>query len=561
MKAVYKGKSLNVKDIQNTVKFKDDNISFESDEYAIKTCGFFLNTSECLKEYSCKNIVELLCKIVEQGKQVPLVLHGCYLIVFFNKRSNQLYIFNDLLSKHSLYYFFDKHTKTLLFSDSFFSTIELVKENQFAYSIDSLGIKMMLWHRMFYDDLTYVREIKFLKPFEYIVVVNGELKVKAINRPDMLNVSMDEASEEINRLFNKAVRLQYQKNEENGYPQITTLSGGMDSRSTFLFGLENGYTKQMCFCYGESTSADYQYACQLAFKNKCNFYFHPIDGGYHLFEREGMCKANEGQMVYSGPSGTYDSLSVYNTGQWGIVHTGLGGGEIMGDMRVADNPTRSEQIIESLKYKLGKGKKDRSWESFIRSLRCTEEDRKRIEEFKRRYNDFNEFQSLNDMRRCLNAQKMAQSFGIEYVSPFLYEEFFCYMLRIPYSLTKDRKLYLYWQSNYNPKQFDTPSTFQLGCRPGNKIGYYARRFYKYAMNIMGNKTMFDMTPVEQWMSTTPKIVQTQEEWFKKDINCIQHKVADSVYRLILDSWNSNAAPKHNILTATWVLGHICEEIK
>ena len=110
MKAVYKELSLNVKDIQNAVKFKDDNIIFESDEYVIKTCGFFLNTSDCLKEYSCKNIVELLCKIVEQGKQVPLVLHGSYFIVFFNKRSNLLYIFNDLLSKRSLYYYFDKGT-------------------------------------------------------------------------------------------------------------------------------------------------------------------------------------------------------------------------------------------------------------------------------------------------------------------------------------------------------------------------------------------------------------------------------------------------------------------
>lgn len=561
MKAVYKEQSLTVKDIQNSVKFKNDNISFESDEYAIKTCGFFLNTSECLKEYSCQNIVELLCKIVEQGKQVPLVLHGCYLVVFFNKRSNQLYIINDLLSKHSSYYYYDKNTKTVLFSDSFLSTIELVKENKFAFSIDTLGVKMMLWHRMFYDDLTYVREIKFLRPFEYLEIINGELNVKTINRPDMLNVSMDEASEDINRLFNKAVRLQYQKNEENGYPQITTLSGGMDSRTTFLHGLSNGYREQMCYCYGESTSADYKYSRLLAIKNNCNFYFHPIDGGNHLFEREEMCKANEGQIVYSGPSGVYDSLRFYNTDQWGIVHTGLGGGEIMGDMRVADNPTKSERIIESLKYKLGKGKKDRSWESFFRSLRCTEEDRKRIEEFKRHYSDFNEFQSLNDMRRCLNAQKMAQSFGIEYVSPFLYEEFFCYMLRIPYSLTKDRKLYLYWQKKYNPEQFKTPSTFQLGCKPGNKIGYFAKRFYKFVVNKMGKKTKYDMIPIEQWMAINPNIAKTQEEWFKMDMANIQSKADDSIAHLLLDSWKSNAAIRPNVLTATWVLSRICGEIK
>lgn len=556
MKAAFQGKSLTIKGLQGVIKFQNDNISYESDEYSIHTFGFFLNMSECLKKYSCENVVELLCMIIHRGECLPLVLHGCYLIVFFNKKSNQLYVINDLLSKHSLYYYFEKNSKTLLFSDSFFSTLELVKEYKFPYSIDSLGVKMMLWHRMFYDELTYVREIKFLRPFDYIEFINDDVRLRTIEKPGMVDVSMNEAAGEINRLFNKAVKLQYQKNEENGFPQITTLSGGMDSRTTFLYGLENGYKEQTCYCYGESTSADYQYAHQLASKNNCDFYFHPIDGGNHLLKRENMCMANEGQMVYSGPSGVYDSLNFYNTAQWGIVHTGLGGGEIMGDMRVADNPTKSEQIIESLKYKLGKGKKDRSWESLVRSLRCTEEDRIRIENFKQHYRDFNEFQSLNDMRRCLNAQKMAQSFGVEYVSPFLYEEFFCYMLRIPFSLTKDRKLYLYWQRNYNPRQFETPSTFQLGCRPENKVGYFAKRFYKYVMNRMGRKTGYDMIPVELWLKVNPKIKQTQDTWYETEMKKLEHILDPSLTQFLTDVWNKGAASRQNILTATWTLSRI-----
>lgn len=556
MRAEYKKQSLTVIDLQGTARFKDDNIFFESDEYIIVTCGYFLNMSECLKRFSCQNAADLICKIVEQGENLPMVLHGCYLIVYFNKKNNHLSIYNDLLSKHSLYYYFDKNTGTLLFSDFFFSTLGLVKDNNLDYSIDSLGVKMMLWHRMFYDDLTYVREIKFLRPFEYIEIINGEMMLNEIKRPAMIDVSMDDAVNEIHHLFNKAVKLQYQKNKENGYPQISTLSGGMDSRTTFLYGLKNGYTEQLCYCYGESTSADYQYALQLAVKNNCNFFFHAIDGGNHLLEREEMCRANEGQMVYSGTSGVYDSLRFYNTSHWGIVHAGLGGGEIMGDMRVADHPTRSEQIIESLKYKFGKGKKDRSWDSFVRSLRCTEEDCKRIEDFKQHYNDFNEFQSLNDMRRCLNALKVSQSFGIEYASPFLYEDFFCYMLRIPYSLTKDRKLYLHWQKKYNPKQFETPSTFQLGCRPENRIGYYAKRFYKYVVNSMGKKTGYDMIPVELWLKVNPKITQVQDVWFETDMKKLEHTLDPLLTQLLTNVWNKKMAPQQNLLTATWTLSKI-----
>lgn len=554
----YCNNSLDIEDPQCPSKFKKDNISFESDSYIIKTYGYFLNKGECLERLSCKTLPDLVLKMIEQGIQLPKELHGGYLIVVLNKKNNLLHIYNDLLSKHSLFFYHDKASQSFFASDSFFDTLKAVKENRLPFTIDTLGVKMMLWHRMFYDNLTYVNEIKFLRPFEYLVINNGNLNLEKISFPQMINVSKDEAAKEIHQRFNNAVKLQYQKNEEEKCPQIVTLSGGMDCRSTFLYGLANGYTNQSGFCYGESTSVDREYAQQLSIKYHCDFYFHSIDNGDHLLKREELCNANEGLMLYSGPSGAYDSLRFYDTSNWGIVHTGLGGGEIMGDMRVADNPTKMEQFIESLKYRLGKGKKDRTWESLITSLRCNEEEKKRMESIYQYYGDFNLFQSLNDMRRCLNGQKMAQYFGTEYVSPFLYEDFFCYMLQIPYSLTKDRELYVYWQKKYNPQQFETPSTFQLGCRPGNKLGYYAIRFYCYFMNMIGKKTKHDMIPIEHWMAKNPNIAITQEEWFKKDMNNIQNKISDSIIRLIKDSWNNNTASKLNILTATWVLDKITD---
>lgn len=153
---------------------------------------------------------------------------------------------------------------------------------------------------------------------------------------------------------------------------------------------------------------------------------------------------------------------------------------------------------------------------------------------------------------------MAQSFGIEYTSPFLYEDFFLYMLQIPYCLTKDRQLYLYWQKKYNPQQFATPSTFQMGCRPGNKAGYYAKRFYKYVVNKMGRKTKHDMVPIEQWMAINPKIGEAQKTWLTTDMACIDNKVDTSLSQLIHNVWASGSAPRPNILTATWALKKIIE---
>jgi len=555
MKLKYSEKSVFIEDSIKPAKFKEDQFSFESEEYIVKTCGYFLNMDECLSRYSCKTPIELVIKLVETGNQLPRILHGSYIVVLFIKKSKKLYIFNDLLSKHSIFYYHDKSTGNLLVSDSFFDTLQMVRNKNLPFTIDSLGVKMMLWHRMFYDNLTYIREIKFLRPFEYVIINNNKMTLETIPYPKMIDVSMDEAADEIHKLFTKAVQEQYQKNEKNNYPQITTLSGGMDSRSTFLYGLSNGYTNQMCYCVGESTSADFACAQPLAIKCDCDFYFHPIDKGKGLLKREEICSANEGQMSYLGVS-YIDIFHFYKTEQWGIIHTGLGGGEIMGDMRIDEHPSGKEKFIESLKYRFGKGKKDRSWGSFVNSLHCTEEDKKRIEAFKSDYADFNAFQSLNDMRRCLNVQKVAGSFGVEYVSPYLNEDFFYYMLQIPYTLTKDRKLYLYWQKKYNPGQFETPSTFQLGCRPENKVGYFAKRFYKYVMNRMGKKTGYDMIPIELWLKVNPKIKQAQDTWYETDMKKLEHLLDPSLSQLLKDVWNNGTASQQNILTATWTLSRI-----
>lgn len=537
-------------------KFSDDVLSYEDGNRQIYACGVFLNSEECIEKKSCYDFRELLLKLLCDKVPLSKVLHGSYLLIVYDKLKKRLVVYNDLLSKRSVFYRYDEASKRLFISDSFLEIVKMSKEKGLPCTIDELGVKMMLWHGIFYDDVTYVREIKFLRPFDYLEVYSGDFEVKRIEREPMLDVTLDEAASECHQRFSNAVRLQYRKNEVNGFPQITTLSGGMDSRSTFLYGWANGYAKQTGFCYAESSSADYEIARTLAAKYGCSFYYHPIDNGAHLLERDEMCQANEGQMGYAGPTGTYDSLCFYDTDHWGIVHTGLGGGEIMGDMRVPDNPGRMERLVESLKYNMGKGKKNCTWESFVKSLQCTEDDLKRIESFKSDYVDFNEFQSLNDMRRCLNSQKMAQSFGVEYMSPYLYEDFFCYMLRIPYSLTKGRKLYIYWQQKYNPRQFDTPSTFQLGCRPGNKLGYYARRLYKYVINRMGRKMKYDMNPYEFWVTQNPLITKKQSELFAADLVHIKKYSSTEWYRMINEAWKPNNDSCTNVLTASWALSKI-----
>ena len=548
---------LNV-ELEGENRFEEDVLSHDSESYKLVSIGYFLNTAECLRKYHCNNLAELIINLYQQEIPVSSVLNGAYIIVIFEKNTGKLQVFNDLLSKRSIYYSFDENTRQLFLSDHFFGTLSLLKANNQPYTIDELGVKMMIKHQVFYDNITYVNEIRFLRPFEYIMINGTECCIDEIQREDVLDVTLDEAAQRMHGLFKKAVTLQYQKNEKNGYPQVATISGGMDSRSTFLYSLQCGFTSQKCYNYAESGSDDFHIAEELSRKYNCEFYYHSLGNGNFLKNRDKLCTANEAQMAYDGTTGTLDSLEFYNSRDFAIIHTGLGGGEIMGDICSSEQPTRKEELINSLRYKFGKGKSDYGWTDFFASLDCTEKEADRIRAFKEKYRDFNEFQNLNDMRRCLSSQKIALSFGCHYVSPFLYEEFFCYMLRIPYELKKGRQLYLYWQKKYNPMQFETKSTFMLGVT--NVYHYYIKRIWIYLLSRFGRKSRHEMNPLQYWKKTNPTIEANQKELYSNDMRLLESALSKDLYNYINDCWTNGRSAKENILTATWALAKLRRNI-
>lgn len=86
--------------------------------------------------------------------------------------------------------------------------------------------------------------------------------------------------------------------------------------------------------------------------------------------------------------------------------------------------------------------------------------------------------------------------------------------------------------------------------------YYIKRFTKGVLNKLGRKTKYDMNPMEFWLAQNPTIAVEQEKMFESDMAAIKGIVNQQLYKLIEESWKSNAAPHTNILTATWALKKI-----
>ena len=484
--------------------------------------GYFLNADKS-EEKACKNIKKIVDK---DPASLQSTLFGCY-TVCVRSDNGDWFIYNDLLSKMSVYY--SLIGEGIIFSNSFFECARMVKKQGVVLTLDLLGLQMMNEHHIFYDDLTYLNEIKFLKPFQYICIVGDKVCVKELQIPDAdSSITESAAIDECHKLFSEGINLEYHYNVDNNYKQVVTLSGGMDSRTTYLYGTKTGCGNELLFSYAQAKSVDFEFPLIIAENEKKEFFYHPMRDGQFLLDRDGMAERNEGQYNYAGTTGQCESLDMYDVSGWGLVHTGVGGGEIMGDVCAADD--------------------EQAWETFIATMSRSSDDKRRLNSFRKQYKSYNQFSNINDIRRCLNSHKIAKSFYVEYCSPFLYEPFFMYMLKVPYSIKKDRNLYNKWLDKHCKTTYR--STYRLGAK--SKASYFFRRVAHHIIVKTGGKTKYDMNPFQSWEKSNPKMMKGLQKIFATDMSIIENSKEKELVEEFKKEWGSSSLLKKTyLLTSTW----------
>lgn len=519
-------------------KFPEDSITYKDDTFEVYTQGYFLNLDD-LKSNNSFDKVETIARFIIrnylEGKCLSQILKGNYVIIVFDKNKGEICVYNDLLSKHALFY--TVYDSIVYLSDNYYRLVSFLQEKNVPLTIDFLAVKIFSVFSVFYDDLTYANEIKYLKPFDYLSFGNRGLELLHVNKPQLLQITEDEVIERMERLFKAAINNQYSKNSHAGYKTCSTLSGGMDSRTTFLYGQAIGYKNHICYCYAESGSVDQSIASKIAKDYGCSFFFHQIDNGDFIFNRDALCDAIGGQTWYPGTTGTFSSLSMYDTKDWGIVNVGLGGGEILGDDCVADSS--QDEAFSKFESKLGLDK-----------FEC-----ERFHAIKNGYQSYNDFTMVNDLRRCVAGLNMARHFDCEYCSPFLDEDFFQLLMTVPFDIKHTRKLYVDWQKKHNPAQFDYPTTFWRGASTRNIISYQARRVYQYCVRtFLKRKTKYDMNPFDYWERTNDRIGFFMNDTFRKDINVLSNIIPSNISIYLNTKWETaGIVSKLTLLTVTYSL--------
>lgn len=494
------------------VKFETDNFDFRGSEVKVMCEGVIYNSDVLLSEYKLNTIDELIIKLyTEKGPgAIPNTLHGMYAVMIDDAKTGDVIVINDLYSKRPVYYCFEDGKA--LVDSSFYGMLDLSKEAGIELSVDMTGLSQMMSDGVFYDYNTYFSQVKFLQYGEYLKIdKDGILTVETYKYEDPYKVdpkaSTDELIAHIDMLFRKAAKEAMEKNNKAGYRPAFSLSGGMDSRCSYLAAVPYAKGTPYTFSYGEPNCMDMAIASDLSVLYACDHANFDVNHDFPL-DREAVLDRNEGQMVYFGTTGLFRAVSKIKCEDIGLVMTGLAGGEIMGDM-------------------------------------C----KKSFSEEKNRYVREQVF------RTCLNFQFTTRD-KFQVFSPYLDEDFYSFLLQLGYETLQHRKLYYAWY--LKSFKVDLPVT----CVEGKIRQYKSTRVFhgtyaaiKNMKRNLGIRTKWDMNPLLHWFGSNKKVQQFMAENIKNDIDVIKKASNGAeLEKTIMDKYNSsNDIIKMYILTATGTL--------
>ena len=473
----------------------NDDVIFSQEEGCLGLSGIVLNNvpkAEEIQKYIVDGTIQKRYK-------------GSYVAWFYDKKNGMVYISNDLLSKQSVYFY--QEDGLVLVNTSLFDLCSDLHANGKTPQINIEAVKFFCHENVFCGDMTYERNTFFLTAYSYLVIdcIKKRLDVKQLPVPQMKSegsITDDEALKEMEILFAEGCALQWEKNIKYEKEQLFTLSGGMDSRAVLLHMIKQGSQSLiMTYTYAQSGSGDEIIAKRTAKKLGIENLFIPLDNCEFVYQRDEIIDANEGQMFYIGSTGAIQMAKTVQDRAAGIVHTGLGGGEIMGDICSINGDAIREQHSGL---------------------------------------SVNQQKNLDDIRRCLNFQKTTAQYFHAF-SPFLYEDFFEYVMCLPISMRFHRKLYIKWYRQYMNSDFPTAMSHSTILKVINKLKTKA---YK----ILGKRDPKDMNPVQYWYDTQPKLREYLENSWKHDCEMLSEQ--KDLLQILTKYYDDTAIHKFAVLTIT-----------
>jgi len=527
-------------------KFQNDKIFEEVGHNLICTEGIILNLKNILSQYGAKEFGELILKLYDRYDWKFLKeMRGNFSGFLYFTNTNKLIIFTDHLASKPIYYFHDKYTNTLIFASELKVVVKGMRELRYAPSLNIKGAYCLLTFAYMLGETTLVKEIKKLLPGNVLVYENGKISLKEYYRlssKPYIDGNEIEIIKELDRRFNEAVKLEYEKDLEYGYSHIVTLSGGLDSRTNVAYAKKLGFSNITCFTFSESDYLDEKIAKKICLDNHFGFLFYALDNGDYLMKHiDEIISSSDGLNLYGGAGHMYNCLRNISFQDFGLVHTGQIGDLILGSyLQDKKHNMNDSKILNKVAYST-----------------------KLINKIKN-FVDKNHFNYENDelfafYERCINGifigHRMIDQFT-EFSSPFLDTNFLDYAMRIHPKYRYKQAIYLKWINKSVP-EFSNYRWEKYGLAPKyplflmnlyNKsriiiqilINVLNRRYRHSSMNPMGywwnsNKPLREyiksifrnyrhssMNPMEYWWNSNKPLREYIKSIFEENIEILEN---------------------------------------
>ena len=373
----------------------------------------------------------------------------------------------------------------------------ILNEVGLMYQLDEIGVKMLLSYGFMLEDYTLCKEVKKIKPGEYITYEKRCIEVKQyyrLNNECNYLIPEDEAIDILDKLFRQAVKRQFEKDEEYQYDHIVALSAGLDCRMTSFVAHDLGYTTQTNITFSQSEYYDDYVSKKMATDLGHDWIFKSLDYGNWLLDVDEVNRTTGGNVLYYGTAHGNSLFKRINFAEFGLIHSG----------QVGDVVFSTHSKIDNEPYIIGDGAYSNSYISQLSPYLKDTYPNQEIGLWYCRY--------LNGTN---NGQQNEYNYT-ETLSPFMDLDLIEFALTIPSGIRFDHNLYKKWIIKKYPKAAEYIWTGLGDKITAPKLKFrgttYSRKVFlrKLIQLILVQKSSyynskFNMNPIGYYINQNPKL--------------------------------------------------------
>jgi len=408
--------------------------------------------------------------------------------------------------------FFYRRGEELYFSSDLQALLKMLHQADIGLSLDVNSAYSLLSYGFMLEDNTLLKEVKRLKAGQILRRERGKCELYDYYRLDNtkpLQISFDDAVEELDKRFREAIRREYDKDREYGLRHLAGLSGGLDARMALWVARDMGYDPITTYTIGQTGCEDDRVAKEMADYLKTEHMFKSLDHGLFLYELEKTTAINPGMCLYYGMAHIYSMLRNLNMDDFGISHSGQLGDVVIGSFIKKYQPGQALPVHIGGTYSDGLSDK----------VCCNYEGFANQELFLIYTRGFS---------GCLQGNNTSQHFGTEVGSPFCDVDLLDFCFSLPLEYRVGHRLYFAWLRRKYPHAADFKWISQNCYINDGPLMNFVHKFPRRAKNqirrVLG-KPMIGSTFSKQHMNPLDLWYQDNSELRKFMDGYLEHNLS------------------------------------